>query len=385
MPLVTSSPPLVIFDRKTLNPELTKGEVPGTLYGLSSNRWIDMELFSGWFFDHFLKYAPRCRPLLLLLDGHSSHYCPEAIKMAAAEKVIIFALPPNTTHLAQPLDRSCFSPLKSQWKQVVQAFVARYHRSVTRYDFCSLFSNAWMTAMSMKNVIAGFRVCGVYPFDREALVLPEEKYTSFKPETLPQRSGLKYIPMYSPMRPRPEPLCSSPFPDCSSRRVSTPAEDSSAGIEFFDDSLQLLECSSHSESFLYDLPAFDQTASVAHTPDQSKCSLALGRATALSQFLVTPTPPSKLPTKRPKSCGRVLTSRENLQDLEEKEQKKKAALKEKEERRKVREEKKLLRESKSAAKTGKLCAVRDRCFFNEVVCITCRNQKARHFSNDSQG
>lgn len=87
-------PPFIIFDRKTLNPELVKGEVPGTLYGLSSNGWIDRELFSSWFFNHFLAYAPRCRPLLLLLDGHTSHYCPEMIKMAAAEKVIISPSPP---------------------------------------------------------------------------------------------------------------------------------------------------------------------------------------------------------------------------------------------------------------------------------------------------
>ena len=32
-------PPFVIFDRKTLNPEYTRGEVPGTLYGLSQNGW----------------------------------------------------------------------------------------------------------------------------------------------------------------------------------------------------------------------------------------------------------------------------------------------------------------------------------------------------------
>ena len=34
-------PPFVIFDRKTLNPHLTKGEVLGTSYGLSPNGWID--------------------------------------------------------------------------------------------------------------------------------------------------------------------------------------------------------------------------------------------------------------------------------------------------------------------------------------------------------
>lgn len=55
-------------------------------------------------------------------------------------------------------------------------------------------------------------------------------------------------------------------------------------------------------------------------------------------------PPSKLVLKQPKSCGRVLISNENIQ---QKEEKKKAALKEKEELQ--REVKKL------AAKNGKTC------------------------------
>ena len=113
-------PPFVIFDRQTLNPQLTKGEVPGTSYGLSPNGWIDRKLFCDWMFEHFLAYAPPARPLLLLLDGHSSHYCPEVIKACAEEEIIVLALPPNTTHIIQPLDRGCFSPLKSQWKKVVQ-------------------------------------------------------------------------------------------------------------------------------------------------------------------------------------------------------------------------------------------------------------------------
>ena len=105
-----SHPPFVIFDRKTLNPELTLGEVPGTLYRLSDNGWITSDLFYHWFNNHFLLYAPKSRPLLLLMDGHSSHYCPEAIWIAAKEKVILYTLPPNTTHLTQPLDKGNFGP-----------------------------------------------------------------------------------------------------------------------------------------------------------------------------------------------------------------------------------------------------------------------------------
>ena len=47
-------PPFVIFNAKQLNPLWTRGEVPGTQYGLSEKGWTDMELFKGWLKDHFL-------------------------------------------------------------------------------------------------------------------------------------------------------------------------------------------------------------------------------------------------------------------------------------------------------------------------------------------
>jgi len=46
-----------------------------------------------------LMFLVQGRPLLLLLDGHLSHYWPETVHLAAAEQVIVFALPPNTTNL----------------------------------------------------------------------------------------------------------------------------------------------------------------------------------------------------------------------------------------------------------------------------------------------
>ena len=58
---------MVIWDCKTLAPELAVGEVPGPIYGLSSKGWIDCELFDLWFNNHFLRYIPSARPVLLLL------------------------------------------------------------------------------------------------------------------------------------------------------------------------------------------------------------------------------------------------------------------------------------------------------------------------------
>ena len=194
-------PPFVIFDRKTLKPELAAGEVPGTMYGLSSSGWIDAELFDLWFTHHFLAYAPPTRPLLLLLDGHSSHYDPSVICRAAEEQVIIFCLPPHTTHISQPLDNGCFGALKRAWAEECHRYLSENPgRVVTRYQFSELFHCAWRRSMTMTNVISGFRSTGVYPLNRHALMPAVSKPQNFNPTLLSEKTGLKYIPLYSPAR-----------------------------------------------------------------------------------------------------------------------------------------------------------------------------------------
>ena len=91
-------PPYVIFDTQTLNVDWTESEVPGTPYGLSKKGWIDTDLFYHWLKEHFLTYAVPGRPLLLLLDGHSSHFQPEVLQYAKDNGVMVFCLPP-TQHM----------------------------------------------------------------------------------------------------------------------------------------------------------------------------------------------------------------------------------------------------------------------------------------------
>ena len=47
------TPPMIIFGRKKFIDSWANGEVPGTLYGLSQNAWINSQQFHGWF-QHFL-------------------------------------------------------------------------------------------------------------------------------------------------------------------------------------------------------------------------------------------------------------------------------------------------------------------------------------------
>ena len=84
-----SIPPIVIFKRSNLTEDLIQGEVPHTLYGLSKSGWMDGDPFSKWFHFHFLKHAPPMRPILILLDEHSSHYNPNIIRKATANGIIV--------------------------------------------------------------------------------------------------------------------------------------------------------------------------------------------------------------------------------------------------------------------------------------------------------
>ena len=98
-------PSIVIFKGERFNHDWVKGEIPNTLYGISPNGWIDQELFTEWLQKLFIPNIPSTRPVLLL-DSHSSHFNPKAIRIAAEANIIIFRLPPHTTHVAQPLDVS---------------------------------------------------------------------------------------------------------------------------------------------------------------------------------------------------------------------------------------------------------------------------------------
>ena len=118
-------PPYVVIDRKRFNPQYAVGEVPDSRYGLSPKGWIDTVLFQDWFVNHFLVYVPCIRPLLLIMDGHSAHYSPEMIRIAADEGIILFVLPPNTTNLTQPLDKGVFAALKVVWKEVCHRFLTQ--------------------------------------------------------------------------------------------------------------------------------------------------------------------------------------------------------------------------------------------------------------------
>ena len=133
---------------------------------------MDQELFYFWLVEHFIPNAVSERPLLLLLDGHSSHFEPKSIEYAQNHGVIIFCLPLHTTHECQPLDCSLFGPLKRHWQQACHVFYqSNPGKVISKLNFNSVFQNAWFAAITPANICSGFKKAGVHPFNPKAVAL----------------------------------------------------------------------------------------------------------------------------------------------------------------------------------------------------------------------
>ena len=64
-------------------------------------------------FENFTNLVTE-RPLSLLYDGHIIHVSVAVIELLAMkENIVILKFPPHVTDVLQPLDVSCFAPLKN--------------------------------------------------------------------------------------------------------------------------------------------------------------------------------------------------------------------------------------------------------------------------------
>ena len=123
-----------------------------------------------WLKKIFLKHVVTQRPVLLLVDGHKSHITLDVIDECRKNDVILFCLPPHTTHALQPLDVSVFKSLKDHYGKAVQSLsFTKKNFVVTKREFSKVLKGPFEKAFSIPNIKAGFAKCGIYPLNPDAI------------------------------------------------------------------------------------------------------------------------------------------------------------------------------------------------------------------------
>jgi hypothetical protein len=165
-------PPAMIFKRQRFKTELIDQAPTGTIGFCSKNGWIEADIFFEYV-KHFVKHV-KCtknNPVLLILDGHSSHTKNlRMIDFARDHGLIVLSIPPHTSHKLQPLDRGLFKSLKSAYNAACTKWMRSHPgRQITAFQIGALFAEAYGKAATVENACSGFRAAGAWPVDPDII------------------------------------------------------------------------------------------------------------------------------------------------------------------------------------------------------------------------
>jgi hypothetical protein len=125
-------PPFVIFKGFR---NIYKQVLPvGSEVAITDSGYINEDIFLEWL-QHFQKHRSpgKC---LLVLDGHGSHSSLNCLDYCRDNGIEMLCLPPHTTHVLQPLDRTVFKPIKTYYHQAATNFMHNHPKAaITKFNF----------------------------------------------------------------------------------------------------------------------------------------------------------------------------------------------------------------------------------------------------------
>lgn len=167
-------PPMIIFAGQLHQKEWYDELPPDWVIGTSPQGWINNDLSLLWLKEIFHKHTKdRIAGVyrLLVLDGHKSHATADFDHFCKENKIIPLYLPPHSSHILQPLDVTCFGPLKRRYGSEVQSCMAAKIHHIDKKIFLDIYKNhARPEALTNANAIAGFAATGLVPYKPERVL-----------------------------------------------------------------------------------------------------------------------------------------------------------------------------------------------------------------------
>lgn len=164
----TLLPPYVVYKAKHSYEGWTEGGIEGARYNRSMSGWFDSELFEDWFKTIIIPYFRKLAgPKVLIGDNLNSHITMNVIQECENNGIRFVLLPPNSTHLLQPLDVAYFRPLKIAWRATLEKWKLKHRGVIPKTEFPRLLKEAIekIGIRSQQNSIAGFNACGIVPLN----------------------------------------------------------------------------------------------------------------------------------------------------------------------------------------------------------------------------
>jgi len=180
-------PLYVVYKAEHLYNTWTYNGPPGTRYNRSRSGWFDMTLFEDWFFSIVMPYFRKFpdKKKVMIGDNLASHVSTKVIESCKTNNISFVLLPPNSTHLTQPLDVAFFRPLKMKWKKQLDIWKDKNTGVLQKSQFPNILNKTMkeLGPNASKNIIAGFEACGIVPLNPENVLKRIPRENSFSDDS----------------------------------------------------------------------------------------------------------------------------------------------------------------------------------------------------------
>lgn len=138
------------------------------------NGWINGAIFTQLIMDQFVSEINDYRTknncqnqyCMLLLDNHSSRNNLNTELLLNQHKIVIWFLPPHSSHITQPLDLSCNGVLKQQLAKLYK-HDPNDDASLRRNKILLACKRALSSALCENTILTGFERTGLWPFNKK--------------------------------------------------------------------------------------------------------------------------------------------------------------------------------------------------------------------------
>ncbi|RHY84920.1 hypothetical protein DYB35_014046 [Aphanomyces astaci] len=159
-------PPLFVLPGDRVSTEVCDNLViPGAAVTTSEKVWTNSFICRKWL--SMLSSAiptSTARPILLIVDGCSSHYSNYIYDEAQRLEILLLFLPANSTHMFQPLDVTVFRP----FKQAIRQEIANdkwndVASSISKQEAIAIACRVWTLTTKESSITNGFDCTGLCP------------------------------------------------------------------------------------------------------------------------------------------------------------------------------------------------------------------------------
>ncbi|CAI2171677.1 5506_t:CDS:2 [Funneliformis geosporum] len=161
-------PLLIIYKSIRTIPDLLEGAPSRTIMGFTNTGYMREELFQ-MYLNYFINLILPIRPVLLILDDHKSYINYMSIDFCRQNGILLYALPPYTTHVLQPSEIP-FAKLKKEYNKSCDRYSNNNNSMIVKkHTFAKVFGSAFLETYTLLAICNAYKAIGILPFNPNAI------------------------------------------------------------------------------------------------------------------------------------------------------------------------------------------------------------------------